>query len=84
MCSHIVYINKLGLTKYAPCTKYVHLVDDTLRPVWTIMENVLVKVVDFFYRVGFMLMDINDSLISFVPIILGQDFLAMTEVVINC
>ena len=75
---------KLGLTECAPSNRFLKLADGTLKPVRGILENVLVKVANFFYPVDFMLIDINDSLANSVPLILGRDFLATADATIKC
>ena len=51
-----------------------------------IVEDVLVKVDDFYYPVDFVVLDIDPMAKSThqVPIILGRPFLATTNAIINC
>ena len=50
------------------------------------VEDVLVKVENFYYPVDFIILDIEPTLHSSanIPIILGRPFLATTNALINC
>ena len=64
----------------------LQLVDRSVRKPRGVVEDVLVKVDNFYYPVDFIILDIEPilHLIANIPIILGRPFLATANALINC
>ena len=77
---------QLGLGGLKPTTITLSLVDRSVKIPKGIVEDVLVKVDKFYYPVDFVVLDIEPMAMgaNYVPIILGRQFLATSNVIINC
>ncbi|XP_023887188.1 uncharacterized protein LOC111999289 [Quercus suber] len=77
---------KLGLGELKPTSITLQLVDRSVRESKGIVEDVLVKIEQFYYPVDFIVLDYQFVLHPSVhtPIILGRPFLATTNALINC
>ena len=77
---------QLGLGELKPTNITLSLADRSVKIPKGIVEDVLVKVDNFYYRVDFMVLDIEPMAESThqVPIILGRPFLATTNAIIKC
>ena len=77
---------KLGLGELKPTSVTLQLADCFVREPRGIVEDVLVKIEQFYYPVDFIVLDYQPVLYFSVhtPIILGRHFLATTNVLINC
>ena len=77
---------QLGLGELKPTNITLSLADRSVKIPKGIVEDVLVKVDKFYYRVDFVVL--NTELIengpNHVPIILGRPFLATANAIINC
>ena len=77
---------KLGLGELKPTSVTLRLVDHSVRESRGIIEDVLVKIEQFYYPIDFIVLDYQPVLHPSVhnPIILGRPFLATTNALINC
>ncbi|XP_071714659.1 uncharacterized protein [Rutidosis leptorrhynchoides] len=74
---------KLGTLKQTDIL--IQLADRSMRTPRGMLENVIVKVEDFYYPVDFIVMDIETTFRETQPtIILGRPFLATIDALINC
>ena len=82
---HSVY-KQLGLGELKPTTITLSLVDRSVKIPKGIVEDVLVKIDNFYYPVDFVVLDTEPSSNNQqqVPIILGRPFLATANAIINC
>ena len=71
-----VYL-QLGLGELKPISVTLRLVDRSLRKPRGVVEDVLVKVENFYYPIDFIILDIEPTLhpSANIPIILGRPFL---------
>ena len=77
---------KLGLGELKPTSITLQLADHSVRELRGIVEDVLVKIEQFFYPVDFIVLDYQPILHPSVhtPIILGRPFLSIANALINC
>ena len=77
---------QLGLGELKPTNITLSLTDRSIKIPKGIVEDVLVKVDKFYYPVNFVVLDTEPiaSGPSHVPIILGRQFLATANAIINC
>ena len=77
---------QLGLGELKPTTITLSLADRSVKIPKGIVEDVLVKVDNLYYLVDFVVLDTEPMAESThqVPIILGRQFLATTNAIINC
>ena len=77
---------KLGLGELKPTSITLQLVDRSIRETREIVEDVLEKIVQFYYLVDFIVLDYQPVLHPSVhtPIILGRPFLSTANALINC
>ena len=77
---------QLGLGELKPTNITLSLADQSVKIPKGIVEDVLVKVDDFYYPVDFVVLDKEPMAESThqVPIILGRPFLATDNAIINC
>ena len=77
---------KLGLCELKPTSVTLQLADCSVREPRRIVEDVLVKIEQFYYPVDFIVLDYQPVLHPSIhtPIILGRLFLATTNALINC
>ena len=82
---HSVY-KQLGLGELKPTTITLSLADRSVKILKGIVEDVLVKINNFYYPVDFVVLDTAPSPNepNHVPIILGRPFLANANAIINC
>ena len=82
---HSVYM-QLGLGELKPTTITLLLADRPVKIPKGIVEDVLVKINNFYYPVDFVVLDTAPSPNepNHVPIILGRPFLATANAIINC
>uniref|UniRef100_A0A2N9GTM4 Retrotransposon gag domain-containing protein n=1 Tax=Fagus sylvatica TaxID=28930 RepID=A0A2N9GTM4_FAGSY len=80
-----VYL-QLGLGELKPTFVTLQLADRSVRKPRGVVEDVLVKVENFYYPVDFIILDIEPTLhpSANIPIILGRHFLATANALINC
>uniref|UniRef100_A0A2N9FDI2 Aspartic peptidase DDI1-type domain-containing protein n=1 Tax=Fagus sylvatica TaxID=28930 RepID=A0A2N9FDI2_FAGSY len=80
-----VYL-QLGLGGLKPTFVTLQLADRSVRKPRGVVEDVLVKVENFYYPVDFIILDIEPTLhpSANIPIILGRPFLAIANTLINC
>uniref|UniRef100_A0A2N9EG65 Retrotransposon gag domain-containing protein n=1 Tax=Fagus sylvatica TaxID=28930 RepID=A0A2N9EG65_FAGSY len=80
-----VYL-QLGLGELKPTFVTLQLADRSVRKPRGVVEDVLVKVENFYYPVDFIILDIEPTLhpSANIPIILGRPFLAIANTLINC
>jgi hypothetical protein len=80
-----VYL-QLGLGELKPTSVTLQLADRSVRKPRGVVEDVLVKVENFYYTVDFIILDIEPTLhpSANIPIILGRPFLATANALINC
>jgi hypothetical protein len=80
-----VYL-QLGLDELKPTPVTLQLVDCSVRKPRGVVEDVLVKVENFYYSVDFIILDIEPTLhpSANIPIILGRPFLTIANALINC
>ncbi|GAV73224.1 gag-asp_proteas domain-containing protein, partial [Cephalotus follicularis] len=77
---------KLGLRELRPTTMTLQLADRSVKVPRGKIEDVLIKVGEFFFPVDFVVLDtqpvanLNDQ----IPVILGRPFLATSNALINC
>uniref|UniRef100_A0A2N9G969 Aspartic peptidase DDI1-type domain-containing protein n=1 Tax=Fagus sylvatica TaxID=28930 RepID=A0A2N9G969_FAGSY len=83
---HQVKVNLplLHIIKQMPL--YAKLADRSVKKPRGVVEDVLVKVDNFYYPIDFFILDIDPTLHprANIPIILGRSFLATTNALINC
>ena len=77
---------QLGLGELKPTNITLSLADRSVKIPKGIVEDVLVKVDKFYYRVDFVVLDTEpiENGPNHVPIILGRPFLATANAIINC
>ena len=77
---------QLGLVELKPTNITLSLTDRSVKIPKGIVEDVLVKVDKFYYRVDFVVLDTKPITVgpNHVPIILGRPFLATSNAIINC
>ena len=77
---------QLGLGELKPTNITLSLADRSMKIPKGIVEDVLVKVDNFYYPVDFVVLDTEPMAESAhqVPIILGRPFLATSNAIINC
>ena len=77
---------KLGLCELKPASVTLQLADHSIREPRGIVENVLVKIEQFYYSFDFIVLDYQLVLHTSVhtPIILGRSFLGTSNALINC
>ena len=77
---------QLGLGELKPTSVTLQLIDHSVRKPRGVVEDVLVKVENFYYPVDFIILDIEPTLhpSANIPIILGRPFLTTTNALINC
>uniref|UniRef100_A0A2N9FER7 Uncharacterized protein n=1 Tax=Fagus sylvatica TaxID=28930 RepID=A0A2N9FER7_FAGSY len=77
---------QLGLGELKPTSVTLQLADRSIRKLIRVVEDVLVKVDNFYYPVDFIILDIEPILhpSANIPIILGRYFLATANALINC
>ena len=82
---HSVY-KQLGLGELKPTTITLSLADRSVKIPKGIVEDVLVKIDNFYYPVDFVVLDtaLSSNEPNHVPIILGRPFLATANAIINC
>ena len=82
---HSVYL-QLGLGELKPTSITLSLADRSVKIPKGIVEDVLVKINNFYYPVDFVVLDTAPSSNepNHVPIILGRPFLATANAIINC
>ena len=80
-----VYL-QLELGELKPTFLTLHLVDRFVRKPMGVVEDVWVKVENFYYLVDFIILDIEPTLhpSTNIPIILGRPFLTTANALINC
>ena len=80
-----VYL-QLGIGELKPTSVTLQLADCSIRKPRGVVEDVLVKVENFYYPVDFIILNIEPTLhpSANIPIILGRPFLATTNALINC
>jgi hypothetical protein len=80
-----VYL-QLGLGELKSTFVTLQLADRSIRKSRGVVEDVLVKVENFYYPVDFIILDIEPTLhlSANIPIILGRPFLATANALINC
>ena len=82
---YLVY-KKLGLGELKPTNITLSLADRSVKIPKGIVEDVLVKVEEFYYPVYFVVLDTEpiEKGPNHVPIVLGRPFLATTNAIIDC
>ena len=77
---------QLGLGELKPTNITLSLTDRSVKIPKGIVEDVLVKIDKFYYRVDFVVLDTEPILNepNHVPIILGRQFLATANAIVNC
>ena len=77
---------KIGLGELKPTLVTLQLADHSVREPRGIVEDVLVKIEQFYYPIDFIILDYQPVLQPsvYTPIILGRPFLATANVLINC
>ena len=77
---------QLGLGELKPTSITLSLADRSVKIPKGIVEDVLVKINNFYYPVDFVVLDTapNSNEPNHVPIILGRPFLATANAIINC
>uniref|UniRef100_A0A2N9H215 Aspartic peptidase DDI1-type domain-containing protein n=1 Tax=Fagus sylvatica TaxID=28930 RepID=A0A2N9H215_FAGSY len=80
-----VYL-QLGLGELKPTSVTLQLANRSVSKSRGVVEDVLVKVENFYYPVDFIILDIEPTLhpSANIPIILGRPFLATANALINC
>ena len=74
------YLYKLmGLQEYKKIKLNLQFTDRLVKPVRGLVEDILIKVGEFYYHVDFVLLDIEVSKDNKVPIILGRPFLSIAN-----
>ena len=79
------FYDKFGLKEMKPTPMTLQLADRSIKVPRGILEDVLVKVEDFYFPVDFIILDMEgvDDMRQ-TPIILGRPFLATANACINC
>ena len=72
---------KLGLGEPLPTRMSIQLADRSIKYLWGIVENMLVKVDKFIFPVDFVILDMDED--TQVPLILGRPFLATARTLID-
>ena len=82
---YLVY-KQLGLRELKPTTITLSLADRSVKIPKGTIEDVLVKVDQFYYPADFVVLDTELVAVgaNYVPIILGRPFLATSNAIINC
>ena len=82
----ILCLQAIGTSELKPTSITLSLVDRSVKIPRGITEDVLVQVVNFYYPVEFVVLDIDPIVkeTNYVPIILGRLFLATLNAIINC
>jgi hypothetical protein len=77
---------QLGLGELKPTTMTLQLADWSVKVPWGIVEDVLIKVDKFYFPVDFIVLDTEpvQMIGTEIPVILGRQFLAMANALINC
>jgi len=75
---------ELGLQNMKPTRVTLQLADRSVKVPKGIVEDVMVKVSDFYYPVDFIILDTPAPDPTNIPIILGRPFLATANAIINC
>ena len=77
---------KLGLGELKPTSITLSLADRSIKIPKGSVEDVLIQVDKFYYPVDFVILDTEPAAIgaNYVPIILGRQFLATSNAIINC
>jgi hypothetical protein len=80
-----VYL-QLGLGELKPTSITLQLADHSVRKPRGVVEDVLVKVENFYYLIDFIILDIEPTLHprANIPIILGRPFRTTANALINC
>ena len=85
MLSNSIYL-QLRLGELKPTSMTLQLADRSVKVLWGIVQDVLIKVDKFYFPVDFI--DLDTELVeiigSEIPVILGQPFLATANALINC
>ena len=76
----------MELGELKPTSITLSLVDKSVKIPRMIIEDVLVQVDNFYYLVDFVVLDMNSIVkeMNYVPIIIGSQFLATSNAIINC
>ncbi|XP_059663411.1 uncharacterized protein LOC132309076 [Cornus florida] len=80
---YLVYL-ELGLNNLKKTNVRIQLADRSVKIPRGIIEDVIVKIADFYYPVDFVVLDTQPTRGTQIPIILGRPFLATANAVINC
>uniref|UniRef100_A0A2N9EG02 Aspartic peptidase DDI1-type domain-containing protein n=1 Tax=Fagus sylvatica TaxID=28930 RepID=A0A2N9EG02_FAGSY len=77
---------QMGLGDLKPTSMTLQLADRSVRTPKGMVEDVLIKIENFYYPVDFIILDIEPTLHpdNGIPIILGRPFLATANALINC
>ena len=77
---------QLGLGELKPTSITLSLANRSIKIPKGIVEDVLIQVDKFYYAVDFVVLDTEPSATgaNYVPIILGRQFLATSNAIINC
>jgi hypothetical protein len=80
-----VYL-QLGLGELKPTSVTLQFADHSVRKPRGVVEDVLVKIENFYYPVDFIILDIEPTLhlSANISIILGRPFLTTANALINC
>ena len=76
----------MGLGDLKPTSITLQLADRSVRTPREIVEDVIIKIENFYYPVDFIILDTEPTLHpdNDIPIILGRHFLVIANVLINC
>ena len=82
---YLVY-KQLGLGELKPTTITMSLTDKSIKIPKGTVEDVLIQVDKFYYPIDFVVLDTEPVAVraNYVPIILGRQFLATSNAIINC
>jgi hypothetical protein len=85
LLSYSVYL-QLGLGELKPTIMPLQLADRSIKRPWGILEDVLIKVDQFYFPMDFIVIDTEPvhDVVNQISMILGQPFLAMANALINC
>ena len=77
---------QLRLGKLKPTTITLSLADRSIKIPKGTVEDILIQVEKFYYRVDFVVLDTEPVVVgaNHVPIILGRLFLATSNAIVNC
>jgi hypothetical protein len=80
-----VYL-QLGLGEFKPISVTLQLADHFVRKLMGVVEDVLVKVDNFYYPIDFLILDNDPTLhpCANIPIILDRPFFTTVNALINC